>query len=97
MCSTWGSYNIVQQCSKCKGLNYYTQEKPKEPVRNNKQIWRVAKYLFSKYGKQFNFTDGSCMSQWDCNGAKETYYDTAAELLKKMQNFEFTGDDSHDD
>lgn len=61
--------------------------------RANPQIWRVAEYIYSRHADS-----QEDMGVWDREQqcAKDYYYDTVAELLKKIQANEFVGEDNHD-
>lgn len=51
--------------------------------RNNKMIKRLATWLWVNFGGEY------------CDPDRQ--YDKAAELLKKIQNNDFTGEDTHKD
>ena len=58
-------------------------------VRNNEQIWRVVRYLVVEI----------IGAKWEAATPpyRKHLYDRTAELLKKIANNEFTGDDNHGD
>jgi len=59
--------------------------------RNNQMIWRLAEWLSEAIN--------SPVVPWrECSeGYKNDCYDVSAELLKKINNNEFTGEDTHKD
>jgi len=59
-------------------------------TRNNKQIWRIAEWLFKTFEREI---DWSVTESW----RREWWYDKSAELQKKLASNDFTGDDSHGD
>lgn len=64
----------------------------KESIRSNRQIWRVAKFMFNA-ATIVGDGDFKDMRPWYRN----RLYDKTAELLKKITNNEFTGRDNHED
>ena len=67
-------------------------------TRANKQIWRLARWVYEEIcmgvcdpNEQENLFEQ--LPNRDCN----KMYDKAAELLKKIQNNDFTGGDNHRD
>lgn len=71
-------------------------------ARNNKQIWRIAEWLYVECVTFFQRDkDWFPKSHYKFQGIHKDYqneiYDLAAELLKKLSNNEFTGKDDHID
>ena len=67
--------------------------------RNNKQIWRLAEWL---YWNTFDFVypacERFCVNWKDENDTtKNHFYDKTLELQKKMFNNEFVGEDTNKD
>lgn len=60
-----------------------------QKTRANPQIWRVAKWTYTAFSNRAFKTLAESKKNW--------YYDKAAELLKKINNNEFTGKDNHSD
>lgn len=58
-------------------------------VRNNKQIWRIARWLHQNVSLLGDF-------MWPNDAYREGLYDKAVALLKKINNNEFTGEDNHE-
>lgn len=63
-------------------------------VRNNPQIWRMAKWLhnniYPEWEQDFNGFEGSHEE------FKNQFYDYALNFLEKINNNEFTGPDNHE-
>lgn len=68
-------------------------------IRSNKLIWKIAEWLYSEFDENSPYThfNSAHSSTSQLRYLRENYYDSAVELLKKIQNFEFTGGDEHDD
>ena len=58
-------------------------------TRNNKQIWRLTRWLHQNVSKLGDF-------MWPNDAYRNGLYDKSAELLKKLNNNEFTGEDNHE-
>jgi len=62
-------------------------------IRNNSQIWRIAKWLYDNVPKYEMYYPWKTEEQ----SGKDRWYDKALELQRKIMNNEFTGEDSHAD
>lgn len=62
----------------------------KEPVRGNKQIWKIAEWLYDNHPER--------LYPWATEGdhVRNIMYDKAVLLMKKMVNNDFTGPDDHE-
>lgn len=69
-------------------------------VRANEQVWQLAEYLHDEIGNPWiNGGWGNTVDFQNLEGTeltKEDMYDIAADLLKKIENREFTGPDNHE-
>jgi hypothetical protein len=63
-------------------------------TRSNNQIWRIAEYIYDKF---YCPRCGYLPWKTEDQDSKDKHYDKAAELLKKIQMNEFTGEDTHKD
>lgn len=72
-------------------------------TRGNKTIWRVAEWIFNECiaEKEYGETRDNYLLCEELSDRsiryREEMYDKAAELMKKIQLNEFTGEDSHGD
>lgn len=69
-------------------------------ARNNKQIWRLARYLFDIFESSgdwvWDSSEYSVHTDQISQSYKNKMYDKSVELQRKLQNNGFTGDDDHD-
>ena len=70
-------------------------------TRNNKQIWRLAEWLwynivYGEYSDEDEFNSWKEVMETEYFYTRNFFYDKAAELLKKLNNNEFTGEDNHE-
>lgn len=57
-------------------------------MRNNPQIWRIAKWLWKKTPHP--------MTIIDFEERRDDWYDMALKLMTSLVNNEFTGEDNHE-
>lgn len=60
-------------------------------TRGNKQIWRICRYVYHEFIRTGDYTWLDFQPH-----ARYKLYDQVIELMKKINNNEFTGEDNHE-
>lgn len=77
-----------------KGCYAVREYNPKKTLRSNKQIWRIAKWMYDEIRCYHCDSSGT---RWGSPIIRDWWYDTALTLQRKLINNEFTGEDIHAD